>query len=342
MTEVTGSVFTMKAIRIHKPGPPEDLQLDTQISIPARSKGEVLVRLQATSINPVDLKLAKLPSFMINKPKIPGGDVAGVVADCDPQSEFRKGDRVFGMGDFYAPIFKAGTYAEWVSIKEKHLALIPDNITFDQAAAVPLVSLTAWQALQPARLQLGQRVLIHAGAGGVGHVAIQLAKDSGAHVTTTCSGSSAQFVKAVGADAIINYRTERFEEVCRHEPFDAIVDTVGGEYEARSLSVLKKGGIYTHIFTQGWVKRHGLGLGMARETFDVAKGLAWSIVTGPRYHVVAVQPDGRTMAAIARLLKDGRLRVAIDRTFPLESASSAQRHVESGHPQGKVVLRIAS
>ncbi|KAK9808201.1 hypothetical protein WJX73_008169 [Symbiochloris irregularis] len=332
----------MRAVRVLEPGPPESLR-SAPVPVPVRRPGEITVAVHATSVNPIDLRVRNLPSFMVARNKILGGDIAGTVEECDPLSQFRKGDRVFGMGAFYSPIFAAGAYAEKVCINEKHMALIPDAVSFEQAAATPLVALTAWQALKGANVGPGQRVLIHAGSGGVGHVAIQFAKSRGAHVTTTCSADSAAFVRSLGADEVIDYRTQRFEDACQREgPFDFILDVIGGEYEKRSLAVCKRKGTYAHIFSAGWALHHGMsmGKGVAWETWEALQGYARSFWSGPRYKLVLVQPSGHDMTAIARLMKERRLTAAVDRSFPLESAGAAHRHLESGHPKGKVVIKV--
>lgn len=332
----------MKAVRVITAGPPEAVEIAHNVSLPIRQPGEVLVKQHGSSINPLDYKILTMPSFMVKKPKILGGDVAGVIEESDPSSQYKQGDRVFGMAEFAAPWFRPGAFAEWVCIPEKHVTRIPDNISFDQAAAAPLVALTAWQALDGTELGPGKRVLIHAGAGGVGHVAIQLAKIRGAHVTTTCSASSAAFVKGIGADEAIDYKSQHFEQISKDKPFDIIMDSVGGDYNWKGLSVLKRQGHYSHIMSLAYAKSYGMVLGMLRETWDSARGSFWGAITGPSYKMIITQSNGIQLASIAQLMADGQLKIAIDRSFLLKDAALALRHLSEGHPHGKVVLQISS
>eukprot|EP00878_Enallax_costatus_P006054 GHUV01006350.1.p1 GENE.GHUV01006350.1~~GHUV01006350.1.p1 ORF type:complete len:220 (+),score=69.53 GHUV01006350.1:308-967(+) len=203
---------TMAAAVFRVFGPPSVLQYERDFPKPSRRKGEVLIKVAAASVNPVDWKTRKgeVPRFTVTRPKIPGGDVAGVVQEADPGSQFKPGDRVFGCTGQQAPWSTYGTYAEYVVAPESTLLPIPERTSFHEAASVPLAAMTAWQAVESSMPLSGKRVLVHAGAGGVGSFAIQIAKAQGAYVATTCSARNADFVtKTLGADRAIDYNKEK-------------------------------------------------------------------------------------------------------------------------------------
>ncbi|DBB11254.1 TPA: hypothetical protein ACH3X3_006694 [Trebouxia sp. C0006] len=219
--------MTMRAVLYEKFGPPEVLQL-IDYPLPQRSSGNVLVKISCTSVNPVDLKIRKGSIAIAIKHKILGGDLAGVVEAADADSEFVKGDRVFALSPDWSFRSKWGCYAEYATIKSSLLARIPDSISFEQAAALPMVSLTAMQALEAAQVKSGQRVLIHGGSGGVGSAGVQIAKAWGAHVTSTCSTKNMQLVKELRADEVTDYTQTSVDQVFKDKPFDAVLDVVGG------------------------------------------------------------------------------------------------------------------
>lgn len=322
----------MKAVVFKTCGPPDVLKF-VDHPLPQRSAGEVLVKVKSTSVNPVDYQIrsGSIPSFIQKKEKILGGDLAGVIEEADADSQFSKGDRVFALSPDWSFRSKWGCYAEFATIKTSLLAVIPDNISFDQAAALPLVCLTAMQALKSARVKAGQRVLIHGGSGGVGSVAIQIAKALGAHVTSTCSTKNMQLVKEMGADEVVDYTQQTVDQVFKTNPFDAVVDVVGGATTIQSLTVLKRSG---HLSMVSFDKPAYLKL---------IGWLAWgSIGFGPKIHAVAGKPDGSNMQEVARLVAECQLKAVIDRTFPLAEAAAAHEYAESGHPSGKVVLTVAA
>lgn len=313
-------------------GPPEVLKLVNNHPLPPRSAGQVLVKVKSTSVNPVDYKIrnGSIP-VIAKKEKILGGDLAGVIEAADAGSKLNKGDKVFGLSPDFIFTSKWGTYAEYATIKSNLLASIPDGVSFDQAAALPLVSLTAIQALQNAQVKAGKRVLIHGGSGGVGSAAVQIAKAWGAHVTSTCSTKNVKLVKDLGADEVVDYKKQSVNQLFRNNPFDAVVDQIGGPTTTQSLAVLKKDGHISFVLNEN--------LNYAKLTLGLALG---TIGLGPKYHLGFVQADGRRMQEVARLLKSGQLKAVIDRTFPLEQAAEAHRHLESGKPSGKVVLTVAA
>ncbi|GAB4813063.1 hypothetical protein N2152v2_000109 [Parachlorella kessleri] len=262
--------------------------------------------------------------------KVPGGDVAGIVVEADPESRFRPGARVVGLSDGVNSFKAYGSYADYITMPEQTVAELPESISFEAAAALPAVALTALQALDPLGLRPGQRVLIHAGAGGVGSAAIQIAKARGLHVTTTCSTRNVEFVtKELGADVAIDYRKEAFEQVCKDDPFDCVLDLVGGDYEPRSLKLVKPGGTFVSFLAK-------------MNILAIIKGLLLSALgLGPRYKVITAGPSGEQMRAVVALVQEGKLKPIVDRVLPLEQAREAHEYVEQGHVRGKVVLKVA-
>lgn len=320
----------MKAVVYTKFGAPDVLQL-VDHPLPQRAAGEVLVKIICSSVNPVDYMIRNGRIPMAKAKKILGGDLAGVVESADADSKFTKGDRVFALSPDCSQRSKWGCYAEFATIKSSLLASIPDSMSFEEAAALPLVSLTAIQALKAARLKAGQRVLIHGGSGGVGSVAVQIAKAQGVHVTSTCSAKNMQLVKTLGADEVIDYNQQPVDQLFRNNPFDAVLDVVGGATTIQSLAVLKRGG---HLSMVSFNNPHYFRLISA--LFRGMLGL------GPKVHVVVCSPDGRCMQEVGRLVTAGQLKAIVDQTFPLERAAAAHQYAEFGHPVGKVVLTITA
>lgn len=312
-----GSEATMKAIRFHEPGGPEVLKLE-ELPRPVPKAGEVLVRVHAAGVNPVDWKIRQSggKGFGPPLPQIPGFDIAGVVAEVGPAVKgFAQGDAVFG----YLSLQRGGAYAEYAIALESELARKPEQVSFSQAAAVPLAALTAWQALvDTAELREGQAVLIHAAAGGVGHFAVQIAKGLGAHVLATASQRNHEFLKGLGADEVIDYTSERFEE--RAQGVDVVLDAIGGDTQTRSLGALVPGGVLVSIVgapPKAELERRGVrGAG------------------------ILVRPDGRQLAELAQWIERGALRVEIGAVFPLAEAAKAQELSQGGHARGKIVLLV--
>jgi len=317
---------TMRAVRQDAFGPSSVLKL-TEVPVPVPLPTEVRVRVHAAGVNPVDWKtragggVGGVPRTL---PFGVGWDVSGVVdAVGFGVTTLTPGDEVFGMPWFPR---EAGAYAEYVTAPSRHFARRPKTIGHVDAAALPLAALTAWQALvDTADVQPGQRVLVHAAAGGVGHLAVQIAVARGAHVIGTASGAREEFVRGLGAEEFIDYRTARFEE--RVDDVDVVVDLVG-DIELTgvpSISVTKPGGLY--IGVPG-------GISPAVAAAAEARGVR---TTG-----ILVEPDHTALAAIAELVDAGRLRVAVEKTFPLGQAAAAHDAVATGHTQGKVVIEVAS
>jgi NADPH:quinone reductase-like Zn-dependent oxidoreductase len=311
----------MKAIRIHNYGGPEVLKYE-DAPRPEPQSGEVLVRVHAAGVNPIDWKVraGHMKDFWPHKfPLILGWDLSGVVEKLGPgpaaAGRFKIGDEVYSIPD---PI-RDGAYADYIVVRESELALKPNSLHHIRAAAVPLAGLAAWQSLfDTAQLQAGQRVLIHAGSGGVGHLAVQLAKWKGACVFATASTKNQDLLCKLGVDKPIDYTQQRFEDVARH--IDIVLDTIGGETQERSWAVLKKGGVLVSL--------------VQLPSEEKAKEL------GVRSAFVAGHPSGAELGEIAKIIDSGKLAPVIDRVLPLSEARRALELSQSGHTHGKITLRV--
>src|SRR6266403_2075100 len=309
---------TMKAIRIHNYGGLEVLQYEGAPR-PKPQAGEVLVRVHAAGVNPIDWKVREghMRDFWPHKfPLILGWDLSGVVEELGRGvSRFKIGDEVYSIPD---PT-RDGAYADYIVVRELELALKPNSLHQIRAAAVPLAALTAWQSLfDTAQLQPGQRVLIHAGSGGVGHFAVQLAKWKGAYVFATASTKNQDLLRKLGVDEPIDYTQQRFEDVARN--IDIVLDTIGGETQERSWSVLKKGGNLVSL--------------VQPPSEEKAKEL------GVRTAFMAGHPSGAQLAEIAKIVDSGKLAPVIDRILPFSEVRRAHELSQSGHTRGKIVLRV--
>jgi NADPH:quinone reductase-like Zn-dependent oxidoreductase len=311
----------MNAIILREPGGPENLLLQ-EMPVPNPGKGEVLIRVQSMSINPVDSKTRKggalYASMKETAPVILGWDVSGkVVAIGEGVTAFGEGDEVFGMVNFPG---HGRAYAEYVTAPAAHLAKKPEAISHDEAAATTLAALTAWQVLvQQAGLKKGQHVLIHAAAGGVGHFAVQIAKELGARVTGTASAENKEFVLGLGADHFIDYKTEDIASAI--SGVDIVLDPIGGETTEKSVQVLKKGGTLVSI------------VGGAKE--KVQQMAAEKTITAKNY---LVQSSGEDMQQLAHLLQQGRLRPTIEHRFSFAQIADAHRQIDTGKTRGKIVV----
>ncbi|GAB2895108.1 NADP-dependent oxidoreductase [Streptomyces deserti] len=310
---------TMRAISQDVLGGPEVLK-EVEVERPAPRPNEVLVRVRAAGVNPTDWKHRATGRFLGEPPFVLGWDVSGVVeATGTGVALFKPGDEVFGMLSYP---FGHGSHAQYVTAPARTFALKPSNIDHTQAGALPLVSLTAWQALvETANVQPGQRVLIHAAAGGVGHVAVQIAKARGAYVIGTASAGKHEFLAELGADELIDYRETDFATAVRD--VDVALDTIGGDYLHRSLRILRKGGFLVTLVPRG-----------SKELPREAENL------GVRATEMLVDADHTGMKEIAALVEAGRLRATIAGTFPLAEAAKAHALGETGRTTGKLVLVV--
>ncbi|MBL5974452.1 MAG: NADP-dependent oxidoreductase [Candidatus Leucobacter sulfamidivorax] len=292
---------------------------EARAETPTPGGGQIRVRVAGIGVNPVDIAVREgwLP-FLGEPPFVLGWDVAGVVDAVGPGVvDFAVGDRVFGMPAFPN---EAGCYAEYVVGAAGEFARTPAALSDIEAAALPLVALTAWQALvEAAALRPGQRVLVHAGAGGVGHVAIQLAKALGAYTIATVSAAKADFVRGLGADEVVDYRARDYTEGLA--PVDVALDTLGGEEVKRTISVVRDGGVLATLVP-----------GTAPEVIEEAarRGIA--------HAEIRVRPDGEVLRSVADLVSDGRLRPHVGLILPLARAAEAHDALSAGTVVGKIVL----
>ena len=314
----------MKAIILTEAGGVENLSF-RDIETPQPKEGEVLVKVHAISINPVDMKTRKggalYASMKESGPVILGWDISGTVEAVGANVQaFKEGDEVFGMVNFPG---HGRAYAEYVAAPAAHLAQKPAAISHEEAAAATLAALTAWQVLvQQAGLQRGQKVLIHAAAGGVGHFAVQMAKHLGATVCGTASAANKVFVENLGVDRFIDYTAEDFTKAVKD--VDVVLDPIGGETTLRSLQVLKKGGTLVSI------------VGGAKE--PVQQLAAEKGVTAKNY---LVHSSGEDMAVIAKLLQEGTLKPFISHRYSFAELAAAHQQIETGKTRGKLVVNIA-
>jgi NADPH:quinone reductase-like Zn-dependent oxidoreductase len=309
---------TMKAVSIYSYGGPSVLVYE-DAPRPHPGPGEVLVRIHAAGINPIDWKVreGQLKAMLhYTFPLILGWDFSGVVESLGAGlTRLKLGDEVFSHSD----VARDGAYAEFIVVRESEAVLKPKSIDHIHAAGLPLAGLTSWQTLFVAGgLAAGQRVLIHAAAGGVGHVAVQLAKGKGAHVIGTAAERNHAFLRELGVDQVVDYDTERFEEVV--QPVDVVLDTLGGDVQARSWKVLKPGGILVSIAQP--------------PSAEIAQA------AGVRQAFVFTQPDGSQLAEIARLVEAEKLKVIVETILALSDATRAQELSQRGHTRGKIVLRV--
>ncbi len=332
----------MKAILMTAPGAPEVLQAAKRLIPELPGPSYLRVRLHAAGVNPLDTKLRKNGTYFPDKlPTVLGCDGAGVVESAGAGvTRFRPGDEVYffngGIGG------EQGNYAQYTVIREDYAAAKPKNLSMIEAAAVPLVLITAWEALHDrARLEASQTVLIHAAAGGVGHVAVQLAREAGAHIAATVSSEEkAQWVRTLGAERVIRYGREDFAQAALDwtgdHGVDAVFDTVGGDTFCRSFAAAK---VYGRIVTL-------LQSDCAPEQIKLARlrnqSIHYELMLTPAYlglHQARVAQT-RILEAGARLIEAGKLKVRVSSVFPLEQAAEAHRLIEAGHVSGKVVLKI--
>ncbi|MET8723403.1 NADP-dependent oxidoreductase [Streptomyces misionensis] len=309
----------MRVVTQHTLGGPEVLTI-VDAPEPRPLPGEVLVRVRAIGLNPLEARLRAGEFPLLGRPPfVLGWDISGVVEEAPGTWRFRPGDEVFGM-----PLFPraARAYAEVVSAPALHLARKPASLSHVEASALPVVGLTAWQGLVDlGGVTEGDRVLVHGGGGGVGHVAVQIAKALGAHVIATAGGRKREFVEELGADEVIDHTVVDFTEAVRD--VDVVLDTIGGDTVERSLDVLRPGG---HLVTA--VAEEDLALAARYEA------------AGMRFSGIAVDPDPVALRGLVGLVEQGRLRVHVQRTFPFERVADAHRLLDAGHLQGKLVLTV--
>ena len=310
---------TIKAIVVHEFGGPEVLKYE-DVPKPEPKENEILVRVIAGGVNPVDdgLRSGHYSKYFGPKPPFtPGGDIAGVVEKIGTKiTKFKAGDAVYA----YLDLDRGGGYAEYTVTNEKEAAPKPKSLTFEEAAATPIVALTAWQALvDTAKLSAGQTILIHGGSGGVGSFAIQIAKAKGAKVYATASTANQDFLKQLGADVAIDYTKQKFEDVAKD--VDVVLDSVGKDTLQRSYGVVKKGGFLVTIVARpdsAELEKHGI-----------------------HGSSLSVAPNSQELTEITKLIEEKKIKVIVSQTFPLSDAAKAQEQAATGHTRGKIVLKVA-
>lgn len=309
----------MRAAQINSYGGKEVLKTVKDAPRPKVEPAQVLVKVYAAAVNPFDWKVREgylKETAPLNFPATLGGDLAGVVSELSEGiTAFKVGDEVYGQA---GALSSNGAFAEFSPVKAEQLAAKPKNVDFVTAAALPLAVVSAYQALvEHANLQNGQKVLIHGGGGGIGSFAVQIAKYLGAHVATTASAQDADFVKSLGADEVIDYKTQAFETLIKD--YDAVFDTVGGETYSKSYQALKPGGVIISMTDQ--------------PIEDLAR----------KYNIKAIAQQTRTtterLAKLAQLVERGAIKVSIDKVFPLEQAAEALAYIQGAH-HGKVVIKV--
>ncbi|MFW6767649.1 NADP-dependent oxidoreductase [Acinetobacter pittii] len=331
----------MKAAYISRYGTINDVQIGEQPK-PSIKENTVLVKIHATSINPLDLRVVEGEFKAILPLKFPfilGNDFAGTVVQIGENvTSFKVGDEVYARTDL------SGAFAEYTLVEESSVSLKPKNLSMGSSASLPLVSLTAWQALvEIAKIQPGQKVLIHAGSGGVGTIAIQLAKHLGATVATTTSGKNFRWVRELGADIVIDYKTTDFENEIKD--FDLVLDTQGGKILEKSLNVLKRGG---RVISISGPPDHAFAEAINANWFlkFIIPLLSWSIRNkakkrGVTYSFLFMKPNGHQLSQISELVEAGKIKPVVDTEYAFSQINEALQYVNTGRTKGKVVVNIA-
>jgi NADPH:quinone reductase-like Zn-dependent oxidoreductase len=332
----------MKAFTINRYSKEDPLQL-VDIAEPVINENQALIEIYATSVNQLDVKI-KTGEFKLILPyKFPlilGHDVAGIITKVGSKvSQFKVGDEVFAR----PTDFKIGTFAEYIAINENDVALKPKNVSMEEAASMPLVALTVWQAfVEKAKLKKGQKVFIQAGSGGVGTIAIQLAKQLGATVATTTSADNFDLVKSLGADIAIDYKTQDFKTILKD--YDLVLNSQDGKTLEKSLKILKPGGKVISIsgppdatfakdIRLSWLMKTAIFF-LSRKVKQQAKKL------NVDYSFLFMQANGKQLSQMGSLIEAGVIRPIIDKVFPFEQINEAMAYVTSGRAKGKVVIKV--
>src|SRR5713226_2156710 len=332
----------MKALVFKRYGGPDQVAF-ADIPRPVPKPDEILVLVNAAGLNPIDNMIPKgtfKPILRFQLPATLGSDLAGIVVETGSRvTRFKPGDAVF------ASVFDlgTGTLAEFARVPESAAALKPANLDYVQAASIPMVGLTSWQALKArARLKPGQKVFIPAGAGGIGTFAIQLARYLGAKVGTTTSTGNVDLVRSLGADEVIDYKKQEFEDVLRD--YDAVLGTVRGDALEKALRILKPQSTIVSLIgppDAAFARARRMNLFMV-SVFGLMsrKIIRQAKKRGVKYSFLFVHPDGGQLAEIGELLKTGRIRPVIDKVFPFEQSKEALAYLEQGRAKGKVVVQM--
>lgn len=332
----------MKAFIINRYSKADKLQL-AEVAEPVVKENEVLVQVHSASINPLDVKL-KSGEFKLLLPyKFPlilGHDVAGIITKVGSKvSRFKVGDEIFAR----PADFEIGAFAEYITINENDAALKPKNISMEQAASIPLVALTVWQAfVEKAKLKKDQKVFIQAGSGGVGTIAIQLAKHLGATVATTASAGNFDFVKSLGADIVIDYKTQDFETILKD--YDLVLNSQDEKTLEKSMKILKSGGKVISISgppDPAFAKEVGLSWFMKIAIFFLSRKVrSQAKKLGVGYSFLYMQANGKQLSEIGKLIETGVIRPVVDKVFSFEQMNEAMSYVSSGRAKGKVIVKV--
>lgn len=314
-----------------------------EIPEPELRANDVLVEIRAASVNLLDNKIRDGEFKLILPYRLPlvlGNDVAGVVVRAGANvRKFKPGDEVYARPDQA----RIGTFAEYIAIDEADVAMKPNNLTMEEAASLPLVALTAWQVLvERANVQKGQKVLIHAGSGGVGTIAIQLAKHLGAYVATTTSTANVDLVKSLGADVVVDYKKEDFEKVLHG--YDVVMNSLGKDTLEKSIAVLKPGGKLISISgppDPDFARQNGSGWPLRQVMCLLSLGIRRkSKRRGIGYSFLFMTANGRQLEKITALIEAGHIRPVMDRIFPFEKTNEALDYIQTGRAKGKVVIAV--
>ena len=331
----------MRAARITAYGGPEVFSVADDAPEPVAGKGEVLVDVHASSVNPIDCKIRQgslRAALRYPLPRTLGMDLSGVVAAVGEGVErWQVGDEVIASPGPKTP----GTYAERTVVKAGELGRKPKNLTHGEAASLPLAFLTAWQALvDTSDLKAGERLLVQAGAGGVGTLAIQVGKHLGAFVVTTCSAANAELVKGLGADQVIDYRNEAWDQVATD--VDVVLDAIGLAEARKARKILRKGGriVGISVGLPDRVKKVGPVLGLLGTGVAMACNIVGSRMHGVPSRFITRRPDGSQLDLLADLCEQGVIRPVIDTVYPLAQIADAHRHSDSGRARGKIVIAV--
>ncbi len=333
----------MKAILFTGYGKLEDKIILKDIPMPVATENEVLIQVFAASINPVDYKIVQGAMRLLHRFELPqtlGFDLSGVIISVGKKvTEYHVGDEVYGrVGDTHP-----GTFAEYIAVEPKYLAIKPHNLSHEEASCLPLVAQTTVQALtQVCDARASQKILIHAGSGGIGVFAIQYAKYLKMHVATTTSTANVEWVKALGADVVIDYKTQNYLELIKD--YDMVYDTLGAQTKLDSMHVLKPGGKLVSIvgppdrafavrMNVGWLLKMFLSLMNLKINRSAKKNKI-------EYYYWLMQSDGKLLAEITKMVESGAIKVVIDKTFALDQGLEALQYVKAGRTKGKVVVKI--
>ncbi|MCU0686113.1 MAG: NADP-dependent oxidoreductase [Polyangiaceae bacterium] len=332
----------MRAALLTGYGSNDKVEVRADVVTPSPEGDELLVEVHAAGLNPLDFKTRDGKLRLIRRYPLPvvfGNELAGRVVGRGPNAKrFREGDEIFARVDKD----QLGAFGEYARVREPHAAPKPAGLTMAEAAAVPLAALTAWQCLDALGVGEGTRVLVHAGSGGVGAFALQFARLRGAHVATTTSSRNVELVRRLGADVIVDYKKQRFEDELSN--YDAVLDALGGEALFRSFRVLKPGGKVVSITgppEPGTARRNHFSGWLVPLFWAVSlRARRAAAARGASYEYLFMHPDGEQLGQIGALINEGKVSVVVDRTYPLDDVRAALAYLETGRARGKIVLTV--